>query len=205
MQKKVIVYVDGYNFYYGLKECNWKKYYWLDIVNFFQMFMGSNQDLIKVKYFSASPSNPGKKSRQTTFFSANKQNSRFELILGNFFEKDVYCNHCFEAFKIPEEKKTDVNIATHMISDCIYEYCDVTILVSGDSDLTPPVHFIKKHNPSHTVNVFFPPRRLGSHLRNISDNSLNLENYKSRFSQSILPDQVETKDGIIFSKPSLWM
>ena len=34
MKKKVIVYVDGYNFYYGLRNGGmaWKRTYWLDIV-----------------------------------------------------------------------------------------------------------------------------------------------------------------------------
>ena len=32
-KQRVIVYVDGFNFYYGLKSsARWKKYYWLDIV-----------------------------------------------------------------------------------------------------------------------------------------------------------------------------
>ena len=30
-KQKVIVYVDGFNFYYGLKgDPKWKRYYWLD-------------------------------------------------------------------------------------------------------------------------------------------------------------------------------
>ena len=37
-KKKVIVYVDGYNFYYGLKYGGnkWKRHYWLDMVKFFE-------------------------------------------------------------------------------------------------------------------------------------------------------------------------
>jgi len=40
-KKKVIVYVDGYNFYYGLKHGGsmWKRLYWLDIVKFFERMM----------------------------------------------------------------------------------------------------------------------------------------------------------------------
>ena len=40
-KKKVIVYVDGYNFYYGLKNggAKWKRLYWLDIVKFFERMM----------------------------------------------------------------------------------------------------------------------------------------------------------------------
>ena len=40
-KKQVIVYVDGYNFYYGLKNGGpkWKRLYWLDIVKFFERMM----------------------------------------------------------------------------------------------------------------------------------------------------------------------
>ena len=63
-KQKVIVYVDGFNFYYGLKgDPKWKRYYWLDIVKFFELFMRPDQELIKVKYFSARPDNPEKNAR----------------------------------------------------------------------------------------------------------------------------------------------
>ncbi len=53
-KQRIIVYVDGFNFYYGLRsESRWKKYYWLDMVKFFDMFMKENQGLVAVKYFSA--------------------------------------------------------------------------------------------------------------------------------------------------------
>jgi len=39
-KQKVIVYVDGFNFYYGLKgDPKWKRYYWLDIVKFFEILL----------------------------------------------------------------------------------------------------------------------------------------------------------------------
>ena len=35
-KQKVIVYVDGFNLYYGLKKnLRWRRYYWLDVVKFF--------------------------------------------------------------------------------------------------------------------------------------------------------------------------
>lgn len=43
-KQRVIVYIDGFNFYFGLKSnANWKKYYWLDVVKLFEMFMRPNQ------------------------------------------------------------------------------------------------------------------------------------------------------------------
>ncbi len=49
----MIVYVDGVNFYYGLRKNRWRKYYWLDMVKLFESFMRPNQELVAVKYFSA--------------------------------------------------------------------------------------------------------------------------------------------------------
>lgn len=48
--KKVIVYVDGYNFYYGLKHggSTWKRLYWLDVVKFFERMMLRDQELVEV-------------------------------------------------------------------------------------------------------------------------------------------------------------
>lgn len=48
-KKQVIVYVDGYNFYYGLRNggARWKCLYWLDIVKFFERMMLADQELVE--------------------------------------------------------------------------------------------------------------------------------------------------------------
>ena len=48
-KKQVIVYVDGYNFYYGLRKGGpkWKRLYWLDIVKFFERMMLPDQELVE--------------------------------------------------------------------------------------------------------------------------------------------------------------
>ncbi len=93
-KKKVIVYVDGFNFYYGLKAKQWKKFYWLDIVKFFESMMSDNQELIEVHYFSARPLLEDKSRKQDAFFSANKLNPKFKLTLGRFLKKDITCRTC---------------------------------------------------------------------------------------------------------------
>ena len=88
MHQKVIVYVDGFNFYYGLKaDSKWKKYYWLDMVALFEKFLRPDQEIVAVKYYSAVPDNPDKASRQYAFFQANKENPKFKLILGKYLRK----------------------------------------------------------------------------------------------------------------------
>ena len=69
-KQRVIVYIDGFNFYFGLKSnAKWKKYYWLDIVKLFEMFMRPNQELVAVKYFSAKPDDIDQSLRQNAFSS----------------------------------------------------------------------------------------------------------------------------------------
>lgn len=86
-KQRVIVYVDGFNFYYGLRsERRWKKYYWLDIVKFFDLFMKENQELVAVKYFSARTYDLEKSRNQNALFQANKENPRFHLILGKYLK-----------------------------------------------------------------------------------------------------------------------
>ena len=65
---RVIVYVDGFNLYYGLKDSGLRRYYWLDIQKLAENLLKPNQRLVTVRYFttriSKTPANPEKqKSR----------------------------------------------------------------------------------------------------------------------------------------------
>lgn len=117
-KKKVIVYVDGFNFYYGLKSFksrrNWKKYYWLDIVKLFEQFMKKDQELVRVKYFSAKSTDVQKNKRQDALFQANKENPKFQLILGKYLSKNKTCNQCGYIIRSFEEKESDVRLATQI-------------------------------------------------------------------------------------------
>ena len=75
--ERVNFYVDGFNFYYGLKrlkaiDADWQKFYWLDFVKLFELFLGSNQILQKLYYFTAPPLSIRKSNRQGLLFDANK-------------------------------------------------------------------------------------------------------------------------------------
>ena len=87
--ERVFVYVDGFNFYYGLRtqkrlDDRWQKSYWIDLVKLFEQFLGDNQVLEKVIYFTASPLNREKSARQSAFLNANKLHCgkcKLELII----------------------------------------------------------------------------------------------------------------------------
>ena len=90
-KQRVIVYIDGFNFYFGLKSnAKWKKYYWLDIVKLFEMFMRPDQELVAVKYFSAKPDDIDQSLRQNAFFSSQQGKSEIQVDIGQVPEKIHY-------------------------------------------------------------------------------------------------------------------
>ena len=209
--ERVTVYVDGFNFYYGLKRIkatdkDWKKFYWIDLVKFFDHFKMTNQVLEKVYYFTTPPLNILKRNRQRLLFLANKllNGNRFEVIEGKFYEKDLVCPACHTKYTMPEEKRTDVNICARMMRDCSMNNTDVIILVSADSDLVPPLELIKKDYPDKTIKVFFPPKGFSNDLNNFMKGKvLKLQKHKIRFTNSIMPDVVSA-DGKSYTIPEKW-
>ena len=214
MTTKVIFYIDGFNFYYGLKRSrkadkNWAACYWIDMVKLCESFLGPEQTLAKVIYFTASPLNPQKNSRQSAFLNANKliNGDRFEIVRGKYMDKQYECPYCKGNISRPEEKKTDVNISVRMIEDCVRGKTDVVSLVSADSDLIPPLEMIRRNFQSVKIKVYFPP---SNSSLDIKDNLLHrhskpvymIKNLK-RFQQAVMPDNV-TNGILTYNIPPKW-
>lgn len=203
-RQRVIVYVDGFNFYYGLKAKGWKKFYWLDIIKFFSSMLNENQDLVEVNYFSARPHDQAASKRQDLFFSANKLNPKFHLILGKYLKKEMRCPNCGGTIHTFEEKETDVRVATQMINDVFNKRCDITIIVSADSDMIPSIEIIREIDPKHKIFVYFPPLKHSVTLSNSCNAVKKLAEFKSRFRQAMLPEEIELPNGYIAHRPDNW-
>lgn len=201
-KQRIIYYIDGFNFYFGLKSKNWKKYYWLDLVKFCEQFIRPHQELVRVNYFSAIQKSKGKQDRQDLFLSANKQNPKFQLFLGKFLEKTI--NYNGQLIKTFEEKETDVHIAVQMIRDIVLEQCDISVLISADSDLIPPINFINELKPKHKIFVYFPPSRFSYDLKQKANNVISLENHELKFKDSVFPDEVYLQNGYKLKRPDKW-
>ena len=202
-KQKVIVYVDGFNFYYGLKSKGWKKYYWLDMVKFAEKLLRSHQQLVEVCYFSAIPASPDKSKRQDAFFQANRLNPLFTLHLGKYLTKEITCNYCHRVIHSFEEKETDVRIATAMMADSYNRKCDLSVLISADSDLVPPIERIKEMNPAHKVVVCFPPNRSSSNLRKWSNGTKVLSD-RNLYEDCLFPENITLPDGFVLQRPAKW-
>ena len=199
----VNTYIDGFNFYHGLKAKGRKKYYWLAVVTLFEKFLQEGDELGRLYYFSAEPKHNRPKQRQSQFFSANRSNKKFKLVLGKFIEKEIELSDgtIHTTF---EEKETDVNIAVQMIEDVVFGNCEKSILVSGDNDLAEPIRFISKHNPDHKVGIIFPPERFSNLLMELSGFHIPSSRYEARMKNSLLPDEVKMTNGGKVYRPNSW-
>lgn len=172
IMQRVIFYIDGFNFYYGLRRAKyadnrWLKAYWINVVKLCEQFLGEGQILEKVVYFTASPLNPDKSMRQSAFLNANKAISgpRFEVVRGKYLKKEIICPYCQGHISRPEEKRTDVNISVRMVGDAVLRKADIYALVSADSDLLTPINYIRQNFKDTIVKVYFPPSNFSHDIR----------------------------------------
>ncbi|MEM9361741.1 MAG: NYN domain-containing protein [Bacteroidota bacterium] len=201
---RTIVYVDGFNFYYGLKkkkrrDIRWGAYYWIDLYKLFEQFLDADDTLVTVKYFTAPPLSIGKRIRQSALFKANDiiNGRNFQVIKGKYIDKPIHCTNCKTDFTKPEEKRTDVNIAVNLIGDCALDNVDKLILVTADSDLVPPLEFIKTNYPNKKLRIFFPPTNYSNDLRDIAPRRkvTLLEKSWHFFDRAKMPQIVTKTDG----------
>jgi uncharacterized LabA/DUF88 family protein len=154
------VYIDGFNFYYGAIRGSPHK--WLNLQRYFEL-LRPDDDLQLVKYFTALTSGRSK-ARQEAYLRALGTLPKLEAIFGKFKVKQIQCRHLTCAhpgdriFASQEEKRTDVNIAIHLVNDAYKNVCDTFVIVSGDSDLVPAINMLKTLFPAKKVVVYVPAR-----------------------------------------------
>lgn len=98
---------------------------------------------------------------------------------------------------------TDVNIATEMLVDAFEDQFDTAIVVSGDSDLVPPIRAIRNCFPHKRVLVAFPPGRSSVDLRNAANGQFLIT--KGLLRKAQLPARVASRHGdYILERPANW-
>ena len=157
---RTIIYIDGFNLYYGAVKGT--PYKWLDLARFFRLIR-PNDDIQCIRYFTAMVHGPTKPN-QEVYLQALATTPTVQTILGKFKNKNIKCAvpRCTYSgtkfFKAPEEKRTDVNIAIFMLDDAYQDLCDNLVLVSGDSDLVPAIRMIRHRYPAKETTVYIPAR-----------------------------------------------
>ena len=204
--ERVIAYIDGFNLYFGMKSKGWKRFYWLDLPELVRQLLKQGQQLVEAKYFtsriSASLSDPDKSKRQNIYLEALGTLPSLQIFYGHYLHSPYTCRNCGSTRLVPAEKMTDVNIATELLTDAFQDRFDAAFLISGDSDLTPPIQTIRKLNPGKRTVVAFPPDRHSVELAKAATYSFQIGRAKIAASQ--LPDPVVKPDGFALHRPTKW-
>lgn len=214
-KNRAIVYIDGFNLYHGLINKGWRKYLWLDLVKFAKAILPTGLTLIHTKYFTsrvkAFKDDPQKPVRQSKYLDALSSLSYFDIYYGRYQVFQSHCRDCNNLVRClkcgkdhvkPNEKKTDVNIATEMLVDAFEDKCDSIVLVSGDSDYDAPIKALKRLFPDKKVITAFPPKRKNPALINIVSNWFVIPEQACK--ESLFPDRVITSSGFEVKRPSDW-
>lgn len=207
---RTIVYVDGFNLYYGcLKDTSWK---WLDLVALSKGVLQPKHEIVAVKYFTAkvadTPDDRSKPQRQDVYLQALQHfRPEVKVHFGHFRFRTVRMQladrtddrRTAEVLKT-EEKGSDVNLAVHLLNDCWLDLYECAIVVSNDSDLAEAMRLVKMHRGKKMIGLVKPRIKQRSKdlcvhanfVRSIRPNGLR---------KAQLPDRIP---GTNFRKPAGW-
>lgn len=189
---RTIVYIDGFNLYYGaLKNTPYK---WLDLKALFTHLLNKENRIISIKYFTARvsgrPSNPDNAQHQDAYIRAlKKMIPELSVHLGQFTTHHVKAKLVspINGIKYADiiktsEKGSDVNLAVHFLNDAWLDKYDCAVMVSGDSDLVESMRLVKHAHPQKIIGLITMGKRPASKelvkeahfVKNISTKSLSL-------------------------------
>lgn len=200
---RVKVYIDGFNLYFGMASKFGNKYKWLNLEALALHLLRPEQELAGIAYFTSKlVSDTSKQQRQNRYIQALETTS-VVITYGSFQRSQVVCNSCSAARPSYQEKMTDVNIAVRMLEDALTDQFDTAILISGDSDLKPPIESVRRLTPNKRIIVGFPPGRVSSELEKIAHGYFRVSEQALRHAQ--FPDSVHKADGVHYvTKPLEW-
>jgi uncharacterized LabA/DUF88 family protein len=201
---RVITYIDGFNLYFGMKSAGLDRYLWLDIYALSSSLIKPYQTLEAVRYFTSTVAFPASKSlRQKTYLEALMSLPRSPSIhYGRYQYDERICKNCSHRHEAPSEKMTDVNIAVRMVEDAYLNKFDTAILISGDSDLCPPIDMVRSGFPAKKIVIAFPPDRFSNHLKQKAHAHFSIG--RANIAKSQLPETITRGDGFQLKRPHSW-
>lgn len=169
---RTIVYVDGFNLYYGLLRKSAFK--WLDLFALFRdHVLDCETELLQVRYYTApvlgrmcdSSESP---QRQRKYLQALRKMypDQIAIIEGKILATTPFQRLVKSIAKAPEiqrvqvydfnEKKTDVNLAADLISGAWIGSYDQAVLCSNDTDLEAALMIVRRHHPDIRLGLVAP-------------------------------------------------
>lgn len=208
---RVGCYIDGFNLYHAIDDLSagakqsLDHYKWLNLDALTRVFTDPTEHSVGyVKYFTAFQYwRPKRVERHKTYIKA-LESAGVQAIMGQFKEKQKFCELCRGTFQGHEEKESDVNIATHMVADAHEDKFDAAYLISRDSDLAGPLRHVRERFPEKRIRVIAPEwRRHSKELLGIATHNSIIR--RGHIEACLFPIEVKASDGaVICVCPDRW-
>ena len=202
MMKRLNVYIDGFNLYFGMHNSGFNDCKWLDIHALVELIKQPHYNIASIKYFTARISNSQHKQKRQNVYLEALETTPIKIIYGQFRNEETYCKVCGQISYESKEKMTDVNIATNLLMDAQDDSFDVAFIISGDSDLVPPIKLLRERFPTKDIITVFPPNRESNELKKNSTTSFTLGRNKLNLSQ--FAKNITSKNGYTLTRPESW-
>ncbi len=211
---RTIVYIDGFNLYYGLlRGTPWM---WLNLAALSKSLLTDKYVISEIKYFTA-------RIRSDRFSTVSPHDQscymdalaslpclkivegyyrRFRAKLPFAREPCVSCDKAeYATVWKTEEKKSDVNLAVEMVSDAYENKADAVVLISGDADHSAALSVVRYRHRKTTV-VFNPHTGECAELRRLSTFYKNIP--RDLPAKCQLPEVVTLPNGRTIHRPPAW-
>ncbi len=166
--KKVVIYIDGSNFYFSIKKTFDCK---IDIEKFCKKLV-ENDDLISVNYYISpliQSINPKMYAEQQSFFERLKKIDKLKIIFGRLER------HKKDGKYFYVEKATDINLAQDLIFDAVDNNYDKAYLISNDGDFSGVVSSIIKRFKKEVIYVAIGnSKSISYHLKKVASSIIRI-------------------------------
>lgn len=206
------VYIDGFNLYYGCLRSS--RYKWLDLGSLCEKLLPENE-VHRIRYFTARiqarEDDPDAPNRQDVYLRALRSVPNLTIHYGHFLASTATMRladppppPAWPSVRVQkmEEKGSDVNLATWMLTDAFENDCELAVLVTNDSDLAEPMRVVAQRcgKPVGLINPH--PRRASRTL--VRCNPVFVKEIRSgALRDSQFPDEVSV-GGRKVHKPDSW-
>lgn len=223
---KTIVYVDGYNLYYGCLKHSADK--WLDLKKLFQKILlaqNPGSDLIQIKFFTADIRAKVASHGQAAQIAQQSYHRALEtkypndicIIKGTYslerasllvYAKPPNKENRIDVWKL-EEKQTDVRLALEIYRDVANQVIQQVVLVTNDTDLVPALAAVREDFTDQLAIGVIIPRRKGDDGRPANNQLSRYADWTRQYitdlelSASQLPERLPTRKKPI-KKPDYW-
>jgi uncharacterized LabA/DUF88 family protein len=163
-----MIFIDGSNFYYGLKAEAGKTE--LDLEKFGRTLCTDRRQLTRIYYYNApldQNQNPERYKSQQKWFDKVRNTPNTTLVLAKMKKR-----HNKDGKMEYYVKGDDIHIAVDMLKLAYNDAYDTAILVSGDGDFYPAIRAVKEKGKK-VENAYFASNR-SSLLGQECDRSVNI-------------------------------